>query len=280
MTAGRKHYTFACRERSSHETRAWVRAGGCLTVWKGAALSGGQSLSDSVQSQSRASGADATSAGGGKRFPQDESRLLAALRAGDEGAFVMLVEQYHGSMLRLARAYVPTHEVAEEVVQETWLAVLEALDRFEARSSLKTWIFRILTTRAKTRGVREKRESVPPSINAENDPNQSAVDPSRFMTTGRFAGHWAVLPRAWEEDTPERLLLSKESRAAIERAIGALPETQRRVVILHDVEGLSPTEICNVLEISETNQRVLLHRGRSKVRRALEGYLEGEAGRG
>jgi len=197
-----------------------------------------------------------------------EAALIRRLLEGDEEAFGRLVEAYHARLGTLARAYVADPAAAEEVVQETWLAVLEGLPRFEGRSSLKTWIFRILANRAKTRAVREKR-SIPFSA-LEGAPDEPAVDPSRFARSGA----WADPPRPWDEETPERLLLNREVLSRIEEALDQLPEGQKAVVLLRDVEGLGAEETCNILEISETNQRVLLHRGRSKIRRALEEYLE------
>ncbi|RMH07012.1 MAG: sigma-70 family RNA polymerase sigma factor [Nitrospirae bacterium] len=205
----------------------------------------------------------------------NEAQLIEALRRGDETAFARLIDTYSGALLRVAMAYVPTRDVAEEVVQETWLGVLEGLDRFEARSSLKTWIFKILTNRAKTRGTRESRyEAVGLQTESASGADEPAVDPARFRQQGLFKHHWAIMPTAWEETTPERLLLSKESRAYIEQAIAALPPGQRQVITLRDIEGFTAQETCNILGITETNQRVLLHRARSKVRRALEQYLE------
>jgi len=208
----------------------------------------------------------------------DDAKQLRSLRDGDEAAFAALVDRYHGPLLRLAMAFVPSHAVAEEVVQETWLGVLEGLSRFEGRSSLKTWLYRILINRAKTRGVRESR-SVPfsPLGASSEDAEEPAVDPARFRSTGYWIDHWAEPPGLWDDDTPEKLLLSKEGLAQIEKAIAALPPTQRQVITLRDVEGLSSGEVCNILALSETNQRVLLHRARSKVRAALEEYLK-EAG--
>ena len=210
-------------------------------------------------------------------MPEDAA-LLQALRNGDETAFASLVDRYHAPLLRLAMAFVPSQAIAEEVVQETWIGVLEGLSRFEGRSSLKTWIFRILTNQAKTRGVRESR-SVPfsPLGHDEDDRGEPTVDPLRFQSSGYWIDHWASPPRSWDEDTPERLLLSKECGQHMENAIEALPPTQRQVLVLRDVDGLSSEEVCNILGISETNQRVLLHRARSRVRRALERYLEGDA---
>ena len=205
--------------------------------------------------------------------PVEELNLIEALRAGDERAFERLVAEYHASMLRLALSFVRNRAVAEEVVQETWLGVLNGLDRFEGRSSLKTWIFRILTNRAKTRGEREGR-TVPFSSLAEPGEEGPSVEPERFSGPGhRWAGHWAAYPERWET-VPERKLLSSEARTRIDDAIAGLPPSQRAVITLRDVTGLTSEEVCNVLELSETNQRVLLHRARSKVRAVLEDYFK------
>lgn len=210
----------------------------------------------------------------------DDLEQLEALRNGDERAFASLVDRYYGSLLRLAMAYVPSRAVAEEVVQETWVGVLEGLSCFEGRSSLKTWIFRILTNRAKTRGQRERRyEPMGLGGDSGDNPDGPAVDPDRFLKSGYFVDHWVSQPNAWEDETPERLLLSKETRAQIEKAIEALPPTQRQVITLRDIEEVSSQEVCNILDITETNQRVLLHRARSMVRRTLEPYMEGQTGR-
>ena len=205
----------------------------------------------------------------------EEATLLESLRAGDERAFARLVDELSGPMRRLARTFVPTAAVAEDVVQETWLAVLEGLDRLEGRSSLKTWIFRILTNRAITRGQRERR-SIPFSslVDAEAAHGESAVDPSRFRPPGsQWAGGWLEPPRSWDP-IPEDRLLSKETLGVVSSAIDELPPGQRSVITLRDVEGFGSQDACNVLEISETNQRVLLHRARSRVRRALERYFD------
>lgn len=171
--------------------------------------------------------------------------------------------------------FVSSRAVAEEVVQETWIGVLEGIGGFEERSSLKTWIFRILTNQAKSRGMRERRHAPFLSLgHLTEEPEAPAVDPSRFHISGYWVDHWNFLPRYWDEETPERLLLSKEGLAQIEKAISALPPTQRQVITLRDIEGLSAEDVCNILSIGETNQRVLLHRARSHVRRALEEYLE------
>jgi len=199
--------------------------------------------------------------------PQD-TNLVERLRAGDEEAFMELIRSLNPSLLRVARMFVPTAALAEDVVQETWVAVLNGIDRFEGRSSLKTWIFRILTNTAKTRGERERR-SVPFS---SLDPGQGGFEPAVERSRFTGSGHWAVLPRAWPEDR----LLAQETLSVLERAIERLPPSQRTVVTLRDVEGWTAEEVRNVLELSETNQRVLLHRGRAKVRRALEQYLSEE----
>jgi RNA polymerase sigma-70 factor, ECF subfamily len=199
-----------------------------------------------------------------------ERALVEALRAGDETAFRMLVEELTPSMLRLARLYVSSAAVAEDVVQEAWLGVLRGIGRFEGRSSLKTWIFRILTNTAKTRGVREGR-SVPFSSLAAEDDDGPSVDPDRFLDDeARFPGHWASPPQRWEG--AERLV-ARETLEVIEREIAKLPPAQAAVITMRDIEGLDSEEVRNVLDISETNQRVLLHRARSRVRRALEEYM-------
>jgi RNA polymerase sigma-70 factor (ECF subfamily) len=202
----------------------------------------------------------------------DEARLIASLKAGDETAFAWLLDEYSSSMLRVAMTHVSTRTVAEEVVQETWLGVLKGIDRFEARSSLKTWIFRILTNTANTRGQRERR-IVPFSSLAAADDDESAVDPDRFFPPdhARYPDHWAIGPTAWT--TPEDGLLSGETREVIMRAIDDLPEAQRAVVTLRDVEGWPPEEVCEVLQVSDGNQRVLLHRGRTRIRTELEHYF-------
>jgi len=204
----------------------------------------------------------------------DDARLYRALRAGDEGAFIALVERYHAPLLRLAMTYVRDCSVAEEVVQETWLGVLRGLERFERRSLVKTWIFRILTNTAKTRAVRERR-SVPFSSLTSGTDDGPSVEPERFLAATHpvWPGHWASPPRSWD-DIPERHLESKEVREVIEAAIAALPPVQGQVISLRDIEGWSSEEVCELLELSAANQRVLLHRARSKVRAALERFFE------
>mgnify|MGYP000229923028 FL=1 len=207
----------------------------------------------------------------------DEAGMVEALQRGDEAVFSAVMEAYSGSLLRLAMSFVPSRAVAEEVVQETWMGVLEGIGRFEGRSSFKTWLFRILTNRAKTRGTRERRYEPfgLPGSDSDGDDGPSLED-SLFVTEGSGKGHWADPPQGWEPDTPERALLGKECRLAIEQAIGGLPDNQRQVITLRDVEGVSAEEVCNILTISETNQRVLLHRARTKVRRVLDPYVRGE----
>ncbi|SRR5712692_5136283 len=208
----------------------------------------------------------------------DDLDELAALRAGDEQAFSRLIDAHHVAMVRLALVYVPSRSVAEEVVQETWLAVLEGLDRFEGRSSLKTWIFRILMNKAITRGKREHRTLPFAALfDPAKDPAERAVDPDRFLDEhAARPGEWARPPHRWE-GAPEERLLSRETLERVGRAIEALPPSQREVIVLRDVHGWTAKEVCNVLEIAETNQRVLLHRARSKVRRALEQYFDERA---
>jgi len=207
-----------------------------------------------------------------------DEQLVAALRDGDEGAFIALVGRYGPLMLRVASTYVRTPAVAEEVVQETWLAVLEGIGRFEGRSSLKTWLFRILANRAKTRGEREAR-CLPFSCVAARgeDDDGPAVEPDRFLGADhpRWPGHWAAAPGDWAT-VPDVRLLSQETLAHVRDAIAGLPERQQEVIVLRDVEGWSAEEVCNALGVSEVNQRVLLHRARSKVRAALERYLDAE----
>ncbi len=206
--------------------------------------------------------------------------LMNALRARDEEAFTYLVEQYHPSLVRLARIFVGDSAVAEEVAQETWLAVLNGLDQFEGRSSLKTWIFSILTNKAKTSGRRASRMLF--YTDPEGSPwGQSTVDPSRFTDAGDEGGAnmWRAeaAPASWD-GIPEEALLAKETMQQIQRAIEALPEQQRLVITLRDMDQFAADEICSVLGISETNQRVLLHRARARVREALESYLQAEYG--
>ena len=205
----------------------------------------------------------------------DDLDLIERLRARDEDAFMSLVDHLQPMMLRVARMYVSSQAVAEEVVQEAWLGVLQGIDRFEGRSSLRTWILRIVSNRAKTPAIRERRAVPFSSLNGRDEQDREpAVEPERFLPAGeRWAGHWSSPPRSWQ-DIPEELLLSRETRAEVERAVEGLPPTQRAVIVLRDVEGLTAAEACELLGLTDGNQRVLLHRARSRVRRVLERYLD------
>lgn len=204
-----------------------------------------------------------------------EDRLLARLKYGDEGAFDELVNQHHSALIRMAMGYVADREVAEEVVQDTWMAVIENLNRFEGRSSLRTWICGILIHKAKDRGVREKRHTTFSAFESDDDDNDEAVDPSRFQQTGEWAGHWAFPPQPWDDQTPEKLLASRQTVNAMQRAIESLPATLKEVLILRDVEGVDAKDVCEMLAITETNLYVRLHRARERVRAAVETYLSG-----
>jgi RNA polymerase sigma-70 factor (ECF subfamily) len=203
---------------------------------------------------------------------QDEASLVSALRNGDEAAFAALVDAYGAAMRRVARAFVRSDAVADEVVQEAWLGALRGLDRFEGRAALKTWLFRIVANIARTHAVREAR-TLPFSaleLEREADSREPAVPPERFQgADGRFPGGWTSFPLPWSNE-PEAALLSAETRRLIEATIATLPDGQRLVITLRDVEGWDASEVCSVLELSETNQRVLLHRARAKVRAAIE----------
>ena len=203
----------------------------------------------------------------------DEVELVARLRAGDEQAFEALVARHYGTMVAVAQTYVKTRAVAEEVVQDAWLAVLESLHRFEGRSSLKTWILAILVNKAKTRGLREARSVPFASLAPERD--EPAVAPERFRgPNDGFPGHWRAYPGDWGA-APDVALENRETLQAAMRAIAALPLAQQTVIRMRDVEGYSSDEVCAALEISVANQRVLLHRARSRVRAALEAHLDG-----
>ena len=205
----------------------------------------------------------------------EELQLVEALRAGDERAFEQLIRMYQASLIRVAQMYVSSRAVAEEVVQETWLAVLNGIDRFEGRSSLKTWIFRILSNRAKTRGEREGR-SVPFSalFAAEATDGETAVDVDRFLGPDhpRTPYAWANPPRAWTQEQ----VITRETLDVLRSAIEELPPAQREVIRLRDIEGWSAEEVAAALDVTDVNQRVLLHRARSRVRAALERYLDPE----
>jgi RNA polymerase sigma-70 factor (ECF subfamily) len=199
---------------------------------------------------------------------------VARLRAGDQAEFARILTEWSPAMLRVAMSYVRGREAAEDVLQETWLAVLDGLPRFEGRASLRTWTFAILANRARSRAVREWR-TVPWSQLA-GEQTGPTVDPDRFQgSDDPFPGHWttAGAPRRWSQ--PEDASLAGEARAEIGRALTQLPERQRVVVTLRDVSGLSSEETCELLGISAQNQRVLLHRGRARLRAALERYYRG-----
>ena len=203
----------------------------------------------------------------------EEAHLVARLRAGDEQAFATLVDRHYGMMLAVARGYVRTRAVAEEVVQEAWLGVLKGIDRFEGRSSLKTWITRIVVNIAISKGEREAR-SIPFSAFASEEGDEPAVDPERFRDQSEaFPGHWRAYPSNWAS-LPDDALLSRETLDVVTRAIEELPDAQRVVITMRDVAGCSPEEVCSALDVSDGNQRVLLHRARSHVRNALERHLD------
>ena len=205
---------------------------------------------------------------------RSDADLVAALREGEEAAFAEVIDRHSPAMVRVAQTYVPSRAVAEEVVQETWIAVIRGVDGFEGRSSLKTWIFRILANVAMRRGERESRSVPFSALAATEDTGEPSVDPDRFLPADHelFPGHWAVMPARWP--TPEEGLLGSETREIIARAIEELPKAQRTVIALRDVEGWSSEEVCEALEITAGNQRVLLHRARATVRTAIEEYFD------
>jgi RNA polymerase sigma-70 factor (ECF subfamily) len=205
-----------------------------------------------------------------------ESAAVVALRQRDADGVATIVDAYSSSMLRFALVYIRDRQAAEEVVQETWLAALEGIESFASRSSLRTWLFAILLNKARRRGEREQRTTPFTALAVrELEQPEVAVGPERFVPDGQaWAGHWTGVVRR-PADLPEERLLARELRDAIAAAIAQLTPVQRAVISLRDVEGWTADEVCHVLELSETNQRVLLHRARSGVRRALEGYLEG-----
>ena len=205
----------------------------------------------------------------GEPLRLEDAQLVERLRAGDEAAFELLVGRHHGEMLAVARSYVRTRAVAEEVVQETWLAVLTAIDRFQGRASLKTWIFRILVNTAMTRGGREARVT-PFSSFDPGDGEGPAVDPDRFDANGE----WHVWPSSWHA-LPEDDLLGRETVDVVRRAVEELPPRQAQVIAMRDIAGFTADEVAMTLGISPGNQRILLHRARSKVRSVLERHLDG-----
>lgn len=207
-------------------------------------------------------------------LPTDELELVLALRAGDEDAFTKLVNRYQSAMLQVALTYVGSRAIAEEVVQEAWLGVLNGIGRFEGRSQLKTWIMRIVINRAKRRGSEEARTTPFSGMQPARHDSGPSADPDRFRgPADPWPGHWWSPPPNWS-GMPEARLLSREMFDQVRRALAVLPERQREVITLRDVLGYSGAEVCNVLAISDTNERVLLHRARSRVRAAVERYLQ------
>jgi RNA polymerase sigma-70 factor (ECF subfamily) len=203
----------------------------------------------------------------------NELEIVAALRRGDEGTFHQLFVRNYPMMKRVARGYVDSDAVAEEIVQDTWLAIVTGIERFEGRSALGTWMFSILVNQAKTHNARERRALPFCSIEA-GQTDEPAVDADRFQKDDdAWPGHWATPPRPWQQ--PDRRVLSLEAREQLKHALQRLPERQRLIVGLRDVEGFTAEEVCERLQLSQENQRVLLHRGRSRLRAALEAFVEG-----
>lgn len=210
--------------------------------------------------------------------PPNEDALLERLRAGDEAAFAALVDGLHGRLLALCRTFTSSPALAEDIVQETWLAVIRGLPGFEGRASLRTWIFSILVRRARTLAAREARRATVPL----GDGHGEAAERAPEWEPGRGKlGLWEGRPVPWHLEDPAALAQSREALAVVERAVAEMPESQRRVLLLRDVEDVPARDVCNILDIKETHLRVLLHRGRARVRRALDQYLragEGPAG--
>lgn len=217
-------------------------------------------------------------AAGWESATASDEALVSALKAGDESAFTALVQRHHKSLLRVCRLYLKDRDAAEEVAQDTWIVVLKGIDRFEGRSTFKTWLFHILANKARTRWAQDQR-AVPFSSLGGDDPEkpgEAAVDPDRFRPADhRWAGHWAVPPRNWAY-LPEEKLLAGETIDVVRAAIDELPPRQKQVIVLRDVEGWPPEEVCAALDIADGNQRILLHRARSHVRAALERHLDGD----
>ena len=211
----------------------------------------------------------------GQRSRAADEQIVSALRAGDEHVFRDLYDRNYPAMKRVARGYVDSDAVAEEIVQETWMAIVQGIGRFEGRSALATWIFSILINQAKSHNARERRALPFSSIPSVGD-EEAVVDADRFQKDDEaWPGHWATPPRPWQK--PERRLLSLEVRAQLKEAMTELPDRQRLIVGLRDIEGLSAEEVCERLELSQENQRVLLHRGRSRLRAVLENYFDDAA---
>ena len=202
----------------------------------------------------------------------DDQRIIAGLRARNEAVFVEMVDRYHGSLVRVAMRYTPSRAVAEEVVQDTWIGVIEGIDRFEGRSTVKTWLYKILIYRARARGERERRTT--PMSALEHDDSSPSVPTERFQgSDALWAGHWATPPQRWDGDAEERLLAG-EAREIIDAVIAELPPAQREVIVMRDLSHFTAAEVCDLLDVTEANQRVLLHRARSRVRAALEQYFD------
>lgn len=204
----------------------------------------------------------------------DDMMLVERLRTREEAAFMELVDRYHASLVRVAHRYLGDRDRAEEVTQETWIAVLNGIGRFEGRSSLKTWLFRILVNQALTRRSRDSHAAVPFSelFESEAGGDEPAVDDSRFHRFLFLRGAWRDKPEQWAA-SPEELALSEETQAVVRDAIGRLPQAQGTVITLRDVQGFSSEEVCDLLGVSAGNQRVLLHRARARVRQELEIHL-------
>jgi len=201
---------------------------------------------------------------------------VAALVARDEDAFARLLDLWGPTMLRVARSHVSTDASAEEVVQDAWLAVLRGIDRFEGRSTLRTWVFRIVSNTAKTRGVRERRTVPMSSLRDDADDDAPTVEPDRFRPVGDpYPGHWRSFPASWP--SPEQRTVGAEAGHVVADALASLPDQQRTVVTLRDVHGFEATEVCRLLGVSEGNQRVLLHRGRATLRLRLETFFGADA---
>jgi RNA polymerase sigma-70 factor (ECF subfamily) len=198
--------------------------------------------------------------------------IVARLRARDESMFAALIDAWSPGMLRAARAYVADHHTAQDVVQEVWLGVLRGIDGFGQRSTLRTWVYRILINRAKTRGVRDARTIPVSDLASAGEDHTPAVDRARFQGAGDpYPGHWRAVPPPWP--SPEDVAVATETRRHLAAALAELPHRQRIVVTLRDVDGYTSDEVCDLLSISAANQRVLLHRGRAALRNTLEGYL-------
>ena len=211
-----------------------------------------------------------------ERLPSGEEDIVARLRSGDQAAFGNLVDGLHSRLLAFAGTFTSSPALAEDIVQETWLAVIRGLDGFEGRSTIRTWIFNILVRRARTLAAKEaRRAEVPiPSDGSPTDGSGSEWSPG----LGRV-GLWVEAPVSWGLENPDAILGMRETLEVVEKAVLALPESQRRVVLLRDVEDLPAADVCNILDVSETNERVLLHRGRARIRRALDQYMRGGADR-